>query len=375
MSGSKNHYDIIIIGAGIAGTSLAYELASDHDVLILEQEYAPGYHATGRSAAFSAQTYGGPDIEPLTSASRAFLKKPPMDFWEDSFLGERGAINIGRSDELYLAHDMIENFKDNGVELSLMQRDQLEDKILNLRSDWAHAVWEPDCCDIDVGSLHQAYISNAKKRGVEIICSNKFETAQHIGAWAVETDKARYSSKILINAAGAWADQVAEKSNITPIGITPLRRTMVELEIAHHVPEDLPLIVALDGSFYFKAMPNNHIWLSPHDETISQAKDVSPEEMDVAIAIDRFQNIVDWEISKISYKWAGLRSFSPDRLPVIGFDQEYENYFWFVGQGGFGIQTSPVTSQMGACLLRGNEMPAHLTDINYEKYAPNRFSK
>lgn len=383
-------YDVIIIGAGIAGTSLAYELAhgagsfsgqssgnNDQRILVLEQEFAPGYHATGRSAAFWAQTYGGPFIEPLTSASSDFLKTPPKDFHNSSFLNNRGAINIARHDQKHLADQMIANFISNEVDLSLVNFDFINAYVNGLKSDWNIAVWEPECSDIDVAALHGAYMRNAKKQGVEILCSAQFEAAQYEnGLWNVQSAKGQFSSKTLVNAAGAWADDVAVKSQVQPQNINPYRRTMVELELDAKAPHSLPLIVAIDGSFYFKAMPGGNIWLSPHDETACPASDVAPEEIDIAIAIDRFQNVVDWKVKKIVNKWAGLRSFAPDRLPVIGFDAN--NYFWFVGQGGFGIQTSPATAKIAAHKIlhhdnSGGAMPDMMKHIDGSKYRPNRF--
>lgn len=373
-------YDIIIVGAGIAGTSLAYELASYSDdrrnrILILEQEYAPGYHATGRSAAFWSQTYGGPYIEPLTSASGDFLRSPPAYFHDSSFLNNRGAINIARADQKHLADDMIRNFADNPVDLQRMGSKFIGEHLSNIKKDWNQAVWEPECSDIDVAALHAAYIRNAKKLGVEIICSAKLDDAQFAdGKWSIMAGDATHSAQLLINAAGAWADQTASIANITPIGITPFRRTMVELELIERAYTDLPLIVALDGSFYFKAQPDGKVWISPHDEIASAACDAAPEEIDIAIAIDRFQSIVNWDIVRITNKWAGLRSFSKDRLPVIGYDRGNKHFFWFVGQGGFGIQTAPAAAKIAAHKVMQASLPKYLSHIDDSKYVPDRFS-
>lgn len=373
------NYDIIIVGAGIAGMSLAYELAhfqgsSYKKICVLEQEYAPGYHSTGRSAAFWSQTYGGPYIEPLTSASGDFLRNPPQAFYAGSFLNNRGALNIGRSDQPNLANEMIDNFSDNDVALERVGEDFIDPLLPNRKSEWDHAIWEPECSDIDVGALHNAYISNAKKLGVDIICSSSFDNAFYSnGLWQIKAGSQGFSSKILVNAAGAWASDVAIKADIKPIDIKPYRRTMVELELNRDIRIDMPLIVALDGSFYFKALGNNHLWLSPHDEILCEACDAAPEELDIAIAIDRFQNIVDWDIKRVVRKWAGLRSFSSDRLPVIGYDAEQPNFFFFVGQGGFGIQTSPAAAKCAAHILNNQPIPENLSHINVRKYAPNRF--
>ncbi len=372
-------YDIIIVGAGIAGTSLAYELANiEHSpykkICILEQEYAPGYHATGRSAAFWSQTYGGPDIEPLTSASGEFLRNPPKKFYDGSFLNNRGALNIARTNQTHLITDMIDNFSDNAVELQSVKESYIDSLLPNRNNDWNYAIWEPGCSDIDVAALHYAYMSNAKKLEVDIKCSCTFDSAFYDnGRWTINTPKQSYRAQILVNAAGAWARDVALKSNVKPIDIKPFRRTMVELELDQDISINMPLIIALDGSFYFKVMGRNHIWLSPHDEIACDAADVAPEEIDIAIAIDRFQNIVDWKIKRIVRKWAGLRSFSKDRLPVIGYDVRQPNYFFYVGQGGFGIQTSPAAAKIAAQILNKKPVADNLSHIDINKYSPNRF--
>ncbi len=374
-----NNFDIIIIGAGIAGTSLAYELAnhkqsSQKTICILEREYAPGYHSTGRSAAFWSQTYGGPYIEPLTSASGDFLRNPPKSFYDGSFLNNRGALNIARSDQTNLISDMIKNFMDSDVKLHKVAENYIESLLPNRKDCWNQAIWEPECSDIDVSALHNAYIINAKKLGVEILCSSVFERANYNnGQWDIRTNSQSITAKFLVNAAGAWADDVASKADVKPVDIKPYRRTMVELELHQDIAIDMPLIVALDGSFYFKAMGQNHIWLSPHDENACEAVDAAPEEIDIALAIDRFQNIVEWDIKRLVKKWAGLRNFSQDRLPVIGYDSEQPHYFSFVGQGGFGIQTSPAAAKIAAHLMNHEAIPDSLKHIDISKYSSNRF--
>ena len=369
-----SHYDIIIVGGGIAGASLAYELSSQKNILLLEQEFSTGYHATGRSAAFWSQTYGGPDIEPLTSASREFLNNPPTPFQHKSFLRNRGVINIAHRNQKQLVDNMLGQFMDNDVELKAVEQDYLQQKIPHLKSDWNYAVWEAECCDIDASALHNAYLQSAQRNGSKLLCSVQYQAARRQdNIWHITTNKGEHSADIIINAAGAWADDVAIKSNIKPIGITPYRRTVIECQIQQDIPDVMPLVVALDGSFYFKALANNHIWLSPHDETKSAACDAAPEEMDIAIAIDRLQKVVAWDIVKIVQKWAGLRSFSRDRLPIIGFDKDNDNYFWFAGQGGFGIQTAPATAKIASHIILQNILPKEMENIAIEKYKPDRF--
>jgi D-arginine dehydrogenase len=177
---------------------------------------------------------------------------------------------------------------------------------------------------------------------------------------------------VLVNAAGAWADPLAELAGTRPLGIQPLRRTVAQLRTVPRPPADLPLVLDISGAFYFKP-EHGKLWLSPHDETPCPACDAAPEELDVALAIDRFEHVVDWRIEAVEHKWAGLRSFAPDRLPVYGFDARVPGFFWFAGQGGFGIQTAPAAARLGAQLLLGLPGDAMTETLDPALYAPARF--
>ena len=186
-----------------------------------------------------------------------------------------------------------------------------------LRDSWTHGLWEPACCDSDVAALHAAYLRHAKTQGAILQCNSRLHAASWAdNAWHISAGGFACSAGIIINAAGAWADDVARIAGIGVLGIQPYRRTIAQLAVSPQVPADLPLVIGLDGSFYFKPDSGGRLWLSPHDESATPACDAAPEEMDVAIAIDRLQQVVDWEIRRVEHKWAGLRSFAPDRLPV-----------------------------------------------------------
>ena len=193
------------------------------------------------------------------------------------------------------------------------------------------------------------------------------------GLWRIETAGGAVAADILVNAAGAWAGEVAARAGASRIAITPYRRTVVQLAVDPPASPDLPLVMDGAGRFYFKPEAGGRIWLSPHDETLASAGDVAPEEIDVARAIDRLEHVVDWRIVRRERAWAGLRSFAPDRAPVYGFDPAAPGYFWFAGQGGFGIQTAPAAALLGAALLLGETMPAPLRAIDAAAYAPDRF--
>ncbi|WP_321325056.1 FAD-dependent oxidoreductase [uncultured Parasphingorhabdus sp.] len=367
-------YDVIIIGAGIAGASIAAEIGADRSVLLLEAEDHPGYHSTGRSAAFWTESYGGPLVQPLTSASRAFLETPPEDFSETPFLGPRGAVNIGRDDEQHLAEQFLADFADSGVRMERWSREQTAALVPDLKPAWQHAVYEPDCRDIDVAALHAAYLRSASRKGVKLICRAPVSAiTKKDGLWELTAGDHSCRAVLLVNAAGAWADTIARMAGVTPVGIQPLIRNMVQIETDPPSSQAMPLVVGLDGSFYFKPEAGGAYWLSPHDEIPSLPGDVAPDELSVATAIDRFEKVMDVDIKRVSRKWAGLRSFAPDRLPVIGFDSTAEDFFWFAGQGGFGIQTAPAAAKLAGSLLLDQTADESLRAVDASRYAASRF--
>ena len=221
-----------------------------------------------------------------------------------------------------------------------------------------------------MAGLHQLYLAQARARGALLWTRALLTGATQSGAgWALTmADGRTAAADVLINAAGAWADPVAELAGLTPLGIQPYRRTVAQLRMSRPVPADLPLVMGFDGSFYFKP-ESGKLWLSPHDETACLPCDAAPDEFDVAIAIDRFEQVLDWPIAALEHKWAGLRSFAPDRLPVYGFDPASPRFFWFAGQGGFGIQTAPAAADLAAALLLGAVSGA----IDPAAYSPARF--
>lgn len=360
-------YDVAVIGAGMAGASLAAELAPHASVLLAEAEDAPGYHATGRSAAFWEECYGGPGVVPLTLASGPYLR-------EHGMLSPRGALYIGRAEDEPAVDAFMARFAESGVHIARLGRADLARRIPGMRPEWTLAIAEPACADIDVARLHQHYLAQARRAGAELRTSARLEAAEREGDhWRLSFGRAGEArAGILVDAAGAWADAVAALAGARPLGITPLRRTVLQLRTDPPPPTDLPLVLDIAGQFYFKP-ESGRLWLSPHDETESPACDAAPEELDVAIAVDRFERVVDWRVAAVERKWAGLRSFAPDRLPVYGFDPAREGFFWFAGQGGFGIQTAPAAARLAARLLLGNSGDAMTEALEPALYSPGRF--
>jgi D-arginine dehydrogenase len=365
-------FDIAIVGAGIAGASIAAELAGHANIVLIEGEAQPGYHSTGRSAAFWSEIYGGPGVQPLTKASGPFLAQPAADFSVTPFLSPRGALHIGTARDKAVAAKIYADFQDSSINIGNADAAFIKHHVPAIRSGWDTGIWEPDCCDIDVASLHAAYLRDFKRKSGKLLCNARLTKARfHNRHWQIDTRGQNFTANILINAAGAWADQVAGLAGVKPIGITPHRRTIAVLSVDPAPPRDMPLIIGLDGSFYFKPEAGGRIWLSPHDETPTEACDAAPDELDIAKAIERLKQVVDWNILRLEKKWAGLRSFAPDRLPVIGRDTECPEFFWMAGQGGFGIQTAPAAAKMAASLLLGIE--SQLPSIDPAVYDPARF--
>lgn len=365
-------YQVAIIGAGIAGASLAAELAPHMSVVLLEAEDMPGFHATGRSAAFWSETYGGPLVQPLSSASGQFLESPPADFSDRGFLHRRGALTIGTREDDGAISAFIRAFDGSGVELERLAGAKVGTHAPGLRAPWDQGVWEPSTADIDVAALHAAYLAKARRHGATIAVRNRVSAlTRATGLWTVAAGD-QWAAHIVVNAAGAWADEVARMAGAAPLGIQPYRRTMVQLQVDADVPATLPLVVDINERFYFKPDGPNRIWLSPHDESPSLACNAAPEELDVATAIDRFEQVMSWPVVRVQRSWAGLRSFAPDRLPVFGADPDVPGFVWCAGQGGFGIQTAPAVAQLLAAQILSKSPGEDLSGIDASAYAPGR---
>lgn len=357
-------YDIVIVGAGMAGASLAAVVAPEASVLILEGEDTPGYHATGRSAAFWSETYGGPGIQPLTSASGAALR-------DGGFLQPLGSLHIGRAEDAPAIDAFLKDF--DGTDVTLERADPAA-AIPGLRPEWTLGVNEPSCAYIDVAGLHADALARTRRAGAVTVTNAALESASRdAGIWRIATSAGVFHARTLVNAAGAWGDVVATRAGVRPIGLRAYRRTLIQLRTDPPAPEGMPHIADIAGRFYFKPEPGGRLWLSPHDETPTDPCDAAPEELDVAIAIDRFEQVVDWRVEQVERRWAGLRTFAPDRLPVYGFDARVPGFFWCVGQGGFGIQTAPAGAHVAASLLLGSAPDASVAGIDPSRYSATRF--
>jgi D-arginine dehydrogenase len=371
-------FDVLVIGAGIAGATAAALLAPDRRVALLERESQPGYHSTGRSAALFSETYGNAIVRALSRASRAFLFAPPDGFTEYPLVRRRGTLHIARKDQLGL----LENFLAiPDVATHSRAVDASEALLLCplLRPDYAAAgIHEPFASDVDVHALHQGYLKMARAAGSALITDaavTRLDRKQ--GNWIARTPAGDFEAPVVVNAAGAWADELAQLAGAVPLGIVPYRRTAVLVDLPKGLNiDEAPNTIDIEELFYFKP-DAGQLFLSPADETPTVPCDAQPDEIDVAVAIDRVQAATTLDVTRVRRKWAGLRSFAPDRSPVIGYDPEIAGFFWLAGQGGYGIQTAPAAGRLAAALIREEDVPRELSGfgIGADALSPKRFRK
>ncbi|MBO9630264.1 MAG: FAD-binding oxidoreductase [Shinella sp.] len=370
-------FDIAIIGGGIAGISLAYFLSPHGSVVVLEREDALGYHSTGRSAAEFTLRDNPPLVNALARASHAFLMEPPAGFADVPLLIERGSIILGTEDKAALVRARFEQAKAQGIAVEWLDEAAMLARAPMLKPSYAAAAYfDPDYWDIEVDALLQAYARHARRHGAQILEKRQLTGARRVGdRWLIETNEETIGAGRVVNAAGGWADSVAELCGVTPMGIVPHRRTAITVDLPDGVDASrLPEINEIEDTFYFKP-EGGRLLASPADATPCEAADVQPEELDVAYAAHYIEEATTLNVRRIFKSWAGLRSFSADRLPVIGPAKDAENFFWLAGQGGYGILTSPALGSLAAALLTERPMPEPLAreGIGADTFSPARF--
>ncbi|MCR6498627.1 FAD-binding oxidoreductase [Shinella sp. CPCC 101442] len=371
-------FDIAIIGGGIAGISLAYFLSPHRSVVVLEREDALGYHSTGRSAAEFTLRDNAPLVNALARASHGFLTTPPEGFATVPLLIERGSIILGTEDKAALVRARYEQARELGVAVEWLDETAMLARAPMLNPTYAAAAYfDPDYWDIEVDALLQAYARHARRHGAEILENRRLAGARRAAdTWLVETNEETISAGMVVNAAGGWADTVASLCGIAPMGIVPHRRTAITVDLPEGIDAGrLPEINEVEEIFYFKP-EGGRLLASPADATPCEPADVQPEELDVAYAAHYVEEATTLSVRRIFKSWAGMRSFSADRLPVIGPAKDAENFFWLAGQGGYGILTSPALGSLAAALITGSPVPEALTreGIGADTFSPERFS-
>lgn len=363
---AKGNFDVIVIGAGIAGAGVAAELAADARVLLLEMEAQPGYHSTGRSAAVFSKVYGPAPIRALTRASEGDFRNPAPTFGESSLLKDNLALLIARTDQRQLLDSAFDSLRGEGS-LELVDASEACRLMPLLREDYvAGAIVDSGFSDIDVEQLHQGYLRFFRSNGgnlqvrEEVIRIDYFDNH-----WSVTTRSGQYRTEIVVNAAGAWAEQVGALAGAEAIGLQPRRRTcMLVADPLGISDRKLPLAADIEDAFYVKGELGK-LLLCPGNEDLDVPSDVQPDEMDIAVCIDRVEKAFKINVRRIEHSWAGLRSFVPDKSPVVGFSDRVDGFFWLAGQGGYGIQTAPALSRFAASAILKTPVPHELVQAGF----------
>lgn len=370
------HADCLIIGGGIAGASVARWLAPHARTVILERESQPGYHATGRSAALFMESYGNAQVRALTRASRAFFEQPPAGYSDHPLLTPRGALFVATEAqrEAYEHHwDLLRAMTPNAHRLDAAAACAMVPVLR--RELLLGAIHEPEAVDMDVHALHQGFLRELRQAGGGLVCNAEVRTIERYGAdWRVQAGETVYQAPVLINAAGAWADQIARLAGVRPIGLEPRRRSAFMFTPPAGIDTHAwPLVFGADEDWYFK--PDAGALLgSPANADPVEPQDVQPEELDIALAIHRIEDMTTLTIRRPSHTWAGLRSFVADGGLVGGFDTGAPGFFWLAAQGGYGIQTCAAMGEACAALARGLRLPQRLADfgLSAEQLSPAR---
>ncbi|MFN2562928.1 MAG: NAD(P)/FAD-dependent oxidoreductase [Jatrophihabitans sp.] len=343
-------YDVIVVGGGMAGASIASELTADRRVLLVDMEPTLAYHTTGRSAAMFLESYGGPVIRALTTSSRAFLLRlevlRPLPMLHLGLAGRGSAI-----EDLFAAvHPLVPDVEVLEPAAAVQLQPLLRPAAFEL------ALHEPGAMEIDVHALHQHFVRKVRASGGVIeVSAGVTGATRAAGEWTL-TDRTgrQWRAPVVVDAAGAWADEVAGAFGVPVIGLRPLRRTAFMVDAPAGAAA--PMIADIDNSFYFKP-DAGRLLCSPSDETPQAPGDARADDVQIARAIEVINTVTTLDVRHVRASWAGLRTFTPDRTPAVGYDPAVDGFFWFAGQGGYGIQIAPALARAAADLLRGRPLP------------------
>lgn len=366
---------VVVIGGGIAGVSAAYHLAlSGADVTLLEQETTLAFHSTGRSAALYFENYGAEANRPLTRASRSFFDNPPAGLVDHMLLGKRGALWVGRPDQSGSLDELLDEGTRRGGSARWLEPDEAVALVPVLRKGLVGGgVWEPEALDMDVAAIHQGFVRGLRAAGAEIVTSSRVSSLDRgqVG-WKVGTNGRDFEADVIVNAAGSWCDQVGAMAGAMTIGLQPMRRTAFTVP-GNEAWAGWPLVSNSENEFYFRP-DGSQILCSLAEENPTDPCDARPEQLDIALAIDRINTHTTLDIRVVRSSWTGLRSFVKDRAMVIGFDPVVPQFFWLAGQGGTGIQTAPAAGELTAAIIHNGEPPSRLLEfgVDVEALSPAR---
>jgi len=368
-------FDILVIGSGIAGASVAARLSqSGRRIVLIEGETHPGYHSTGRSAAVWEPAYGPLAIRQLTRASAAFFTAPPTGFTDAALMTPLAILTVAPEERQHRIAEELAAMPDaKQVEISPAEA---EARMPVLKKGWTKAALLTEAAGaLDVDAIHQGFLKLFKATGGSLVTNATVTALEHQkGLWHATTRQGTFTAPIVVNAAGAWADQLGQMAQAEPIGLKPLRRTALTVAAPSGLDTaGLPMTLDVDEEFYIKP-DAGRLLLSPANEDLETPGDTQPDDYDIALCVWRIEEATDLKISKIERKWAGLRSFVADKAPVAGWSARAENFFWLAGQGGYGIQTAPALSAFAAAQILGQDLPEVLQSegFNPADLAPNR---
>lgn len=377
MNGQQS--DVVVIGGGIAGASVAYELASAASVTLVDMEDTLGHHATGRSAAMFLETYGGRDIRALTVASRAFLETAPSDF-ESELLRPRGLLQMARTGRVSAVVDLLNEVDQLVDDVEILDEARSRELFPLLREGVVEAcLFEPSAMEMDVDALHQGFVRGFRARGGHVRRGARVEALERrAGGWDVRlADGSALGATTVVNAAGAWVDHVASAAGVAPLGFEPRRRSAFTTAAPDGAElQRLPMLYDVDQTFYIKP-EGDQMLCSPADQTVVEPLDARPDTLEIARALDEIREVTTVPARSVRASWAGLRTFSPDENLVVGPDPAVGGFFWLAGQGGYGVQTAPALARFAAASILGDDLPADVLRLGLEpgQMSPDRFTE
>jgi len=359
--------DVLIVGGGIAGASAGYFLAEHAKVLLVERESGYGYHASGRSAAEWTAAHFDGLMRSIVLYGRAFFDAPPAGFASVPLMRRRGNLMVARPEAIAAAEAMYAHAAPANPGLVEISPREALAIVPFLREELlARVYWEPENAEIDVDALHQGFLRGLRARGGETRADTEFLGAERIsGGWRVRLGSETVECGVILNAAGAWADRVAEASGVTPLGLEPRRRTAFTFDPGFDAAA-VPPVDEVGSGFYFKAS-GPVLMVSPGDQTPSAPCDAQPDEYDLAVGVDLFETMTTLTVPRMKSRWAGLRTFTADEMPVAGFATDAADFFWLVGQGGGGIMSSPALGDLAARLVRGASLPTAAQELGLDE--------
>jgi D-arginine dehydrogenase len=370
--------EFLVIGGGIAGLSAAAALARHGRTTILEAEEAIGYHSSGRSATYAHYGIGDATVRGLTSYSRRLFLDPPDGFVDTPLARESGALFIAREEmlpQLEALHASMARFTDTIRSVGPEEMLALCPILKTGPGAVVAGAYDSSGLKLDTNALLQAYARSLRAQGGEIRTGARVAAIRRAGPhWEVETDSGRFTAPLLVNAAGAWADRMAELAGVRPLGLSPKRRTIIVVDPPAGMDvHDWPFTKTAVDEFYM--LPEaGQILASPVDEVPDEPGDAQPEDYDLALAAWRLEEYTTLSVPRIAHRWAGLRTFTADRVPAAGFAPDAPAFFWLAGQGGYGLQTAPAMAAIVESLATGADWPEELTRLGVapEQIRPER---